>query len=362
MEVSIPLQNVVNLQVNLPTSHFAHGEGPPQGNNISVPPLRNALICLTADIDITPSIAALPLVTAGLLICSGVSCRLTRRHSRAGLLLLCPRGFFIFLSGGGDLDGHLVEPRELIQWRKQAVAGDGCSAERAVGVALEPSVNAVDVEDVEAGRQHPDPLLVLKFTETHRALAHGGRISGGGGGGGGGILDGLPVPEGRQCLDDGFLEPARLCGWCAGDWEAAGARGGRLALSAAGNVAGGVGGGAAVPLEAAPDDEDVVGEEEHGGGEDAEHGEHEDGEAGDGSRVVGRGGRGKGVGGWQWGRRWWWEKHRWNLRHREDGAAPACIHGFDDEAAESAATSGGWILQPAVLQARGEQEGNYRGC
>jgi len=219
-----------------------------------------------------------------------------------------------------------------MQWWKQAVvACDGRSAERAVGVALEPSVDAVDVEDMEAGGQHPDPLLVLKLTEAHRALARGrgGRISSGSG-----ILDDglLPVPEGRQCLDDGLLEPARLCGWgTAGDWEAAGAGGGRLAPS---TVAGGIGGGAVVvPLEAAADDEDVVGEEEHGGGEDAEHGEHEDGEAGDGSRVVGRGGRGEvGVGRWQWWwrrrRLWWWEKQRWNLRHREDGAAPAGIHGF----------------------------------
>jgi len=93
MEVSIPLQNVVNLQVNPPTSHFAHGEGSPhQGKNISVLPLRDALICLAADIDITPcTIAALPPVTAViLLICCGVSCRFTRHHSRAGLLLLCP--------------------------------------------------------------------------------------------------------------------------------------------------------------------------------------------------------------------------------------------------------------------------------
>lgn len=267
--MSIPLQNVVNLQVNLPTSHFAHGEGPPQGKNISVLPLRIALICLTADINITPSIHVLPLVTADLLICSGVLCRFIRCHRHAGLLMLCLRGFF--LSSVADLDDHLVglRPRGVIQWWKQAVATYGCSAERAVGVALEPGVNAADMEDVEAGRQHPDPLLILELSEAHRALAGGSsRISSGRG-----ILEGLPVPEGRQCLDDGLLKPARLGGRCAGDRDAAGGVAGAggciLASSAAPDEACGVGGGASVPLEAASNDEDVVGEEEHGGGEDA---------------------------------------------------------------------------------------------
>lgn len=189
--------------------------------------------------------------------------------------------------------------------------GYGCPAEWAVGVALEPSVDAVDMEDMEAAGQEPDPLLFLELAEAHCALA--GIDS---------VLDSLPVPERRQRLDCRLLEPARLGGRPAhgGHREASGG----AAAAAGDDEAGHVGG--AAPVEAAADDEDVVGEEEDGGGEDAQHGEHQDREARDGWVV--RCGRRRSC---QWRRRrWWWEQQHWYLLHWEDGVPPACsccVHG-----------------------------------
>ena len=42
-------------------------------------------------------------------------------------------------------------------------------AERAVGVALERHVDVDEVEDVDAGTQHPDPVVIHQLAEAHRA-------------------------------------------------------------------------------------------------------------------------------------------------------------------------------------------------
>lgn len=139
-------------------------------------------------------------------------------------------------------------------------AGDGGPAERAVGGGVEPGVDAVDVEEVEAGRQQPEPLPLLELAEAHRALARrlGLRCP---------QLLGLPVPErGYPAYRRLLQAAARL--WCCGvDDMVVMLRGNDVVVVAA------PGG------EAAPGEEEVVGEEEEGGGEDADDGDGEDDEA-----------------------------------------------------------------------------------
>lgn len=48
---------------------------------------------------------------------------------------------------------------------------DAGPAERAVGVVLEPDVNAINVENVAAIRNFSKLLLFLEFIQTNRALA-----------------------------------------------------------------------------------------------------------------------------------------------------------------------------------------------
>lgn len=56
---------------------------------------------------------------------------------------------------------------ERIEWNRSSDAGP---AERAIVVELKPCVDAVYVEDMEAARQQPDPLLFLEIAEADGAL------------------------------------------------------------------------------------------------------------------------------------------------------------------------------------------------
>lgn len=141
-------------------------------------------------------------------------------------------------------------------------AGDGGPAEWAVGGGVEPGVDAVDVEEVEAGRQQPEPLPLLELAEAHRALArHLGlwclawrhwR---------------LPVPERGYPPYRRFLQPAARCWLRRVDDVVVMLRGDDVVVVAA------PGG------EAAPGEDEVVGEEEEGSGQDADDGDGEDDEA-----------------------------------------------------------------------------------
>lgn len=107
METSVVLQNLLNLQVNLPTTQRVHGEGPPHWKNISVPlHYFNALISLTGHI--MPWLDVLPLLTTDLLISSSITCRFS---SFLMLRRLCAS----FFSASDHLDDYLLGSWELIQ-------------------------------------------------------------------------------------------------------------------------------------------------------------------------------------------------------------------------------------------------------
>lgn len=136
-------------------------------------------------------------------------------------------------------------------------AGDGGPAERAVGGGVEPGVDAVDVEEVEAGRQQPESLPLLELAEAHRALARQLGLQ---------CLLGLPVTERGYPAYRRLLQAAarRWCGRV--DDMMVMLRGDVVVVAAPGG-------------EAALGEEEVVGEEEEGGGDDADDGDGEDDEA-----------------------------------------------------------------------------------
>lgn len=106
MEMSVVLRNLLNLQVNLPTTQRVHGEGPPHWKNISVPlPYFNALVSLTGHI--MPWLDVLPLLTTDLLISSSITCRFSS-------FLMLRRLRASFFSASDHLDDHLLGSRELI--------------------------------------------------------------------------------------------------------------------------------------------------------------------------------------------------------------------------------------------------------
>lgn len=138
---------------------------------------------------------------------------------------------------------------------------DGCRrsdarpAERAIGVGLEPGVDAIYVEDVEAARQQPDPLLLSEPAEADGALAGSGEEP--------------PVSQRRDRANGGLVEA---------ELSASGGVVVVLLLPPAepANL---------LPVEAALSHEDVVTEKEEGGGEDSDDGhDDDDGEAGDGGK------------------------------------------------------------------------------
>lgn len=127
------------------------------------------------------------------------------------------------------------------------------AAERAVGVGLEPGVDAVDVEGMAALGEEAQGLVLLELVEADGAVGDAHHTLP------------LPVPAHRHRLDQRLLYAAAAAGVsCAVGRR----RGGGVAAG------GGAGGGAVLGGDG------VVGDEEEGGGEDADDGDDEGGEVG----------------------------------------------------------------------------------
>lgn len=109
-------------------------------------------------------------------------------------------------------------------------------------MALEPSIDTVYVEDVEAIGQNPDSLLILELVETNSALVARA------------VLLSSPEPESRDCPDGRLVQAAVGDARQVEGWERAGV-GVAPPPSGAGEVAEHVG---ATPAEAALDHEHVV--------------------------------------------------------------------------------------------------------
>lgn len=147
--------------------------------------------------------------------------------------------------------------------------GDGGPAERAAGGGLEPGVDAVDVEGVEAGRQHAEPLAVAEVGEAHGARGllglrrqHEARTA-------------VAVPE-RGDPADGRLLHAAPAWWLVvhGDDDVA-----AVARPGGDVVVVVVHARAPEEEEAAAGEDEVVCQEQERGGEDADDGDGEDHEA-----------------------------------------------------------------------------------
>lgn len=100
---------------------------------------------------------------------------------------------------------HLGRVSSRRRWRcrrgdvNDSVLGNNVGpAEGAVGGGVEPGVDAVDVEGVEAGRQPPQPLPFTELAEAHGALARHRRLLG--------LL--VVVPERWYPAYRRFLKPA----------------------------------------------------------------------------------------------------------------------------------------------------------
>lgn len=147
--------------------------------------------------------------------------------------------------------------------------GDVGPAERAAGGGLEPGVDAVDVEGVEAGRQHAEPLAVAEVGEAHGARGllglrrqHEARTA-------------VAVPE-RGDPADGRLLHAAPAWWLVvhGDDDVA-----AVARPGGDVVVVVVHARAPEEEEAAAGEDEVVCQEQERGGEDADDGDGEDHEA-----------------------------------------------------------------------------------
>lgn len=139
------------------------------------------------------------------------------------------------------------------------------AAERAVGVGLEPGVDAVDVEGMAALGEEAQALVLLELVEADGAVGDAHHP----------LPLPLPVPAHRHRLDQRLLHAAGVSGPVGRRGSGGAAAGGR---AGGGAVLGGDG---------------VVGDKEEGGGEDADDGDDEGGEVvvGGVRRLQGEGGR-----------------------------------------------------------------------
>lgn len=138
------------------------------------------------------------------------------------------------------------EDNDVLRRRTDDGTHDVGPAKWAVGVELEPGVYAVDVEGVAAAGEQLEPLLVEEFTQTDGALAERRLFPPGGEGDDGDGADGGWVEAaelGGEDVDDG------------GDVQEV-----SMAMATEGEEA-----GVAAPAETAPDDEEVVADEDDGG-------------------------------------------------------------------------------------------------
>lgn len=152
--------------------------------------------------------------------------------------------------------------------------------QRAVGVELEPGIDAVDMEGMRAVRKQLEPFLLPELIQADCTVVEGR------------LPLGVAVARSRE-FDDGNgtdyrrIKTVELGGYGVDDGryiEVAMAAGLGRGEEAAEEVR-------ARPAEAALDDEDVVADEEHGGGQNAQDGDGQDRKAGDGSGGVWR---------WRW--------------------------------------------------------------
>lgn len=137
---------------------------------------------------------------------------------------------------------------------------------------LEPCVDAVDVERMAAFRKQPDAVAVLELAEAHRAV--------------GPVDDEAttgPILVGGHFIDEAVVEAVRLGVVPGGRGSWVFGRGGEAGSAGTAAVVG---------------EDNVVGDEKEGGGDDGDDGNEERGE--------------EGVGG---GRGWWgWEEKEARLR------------------------------------------------
>lgn len=165
--------DLLDCHVELPVARRVHGERPSHGLNLELPVFGPRVDALVPHASVTMDLPP-PLVPDPLL-------RLPPRRIGIGVGGSDRLGLRVAIVVS-DIDHYITTPtrvlmwsrgRELVERNRCRGCGDARPAERAIGVGLEPGIYAVYMEDMEAVRQQPNPLLFLELVQAHSALVEG---------------------------------------------------------------------------------------------------------------------------------------------------------------------------------------------